>query len=226
MIFKKEKFMRIALVSLLISIASYASSAEFFVLPGTSTLLVLGETKVSDVEDFQRYISDEQIDSIILNGPGGNLEAGYAIAEIVLEHGLATTVPENTDCASACSIIFSAGRERVMENGSRLGFHLPFISLSPSDVADYCEALIGLDDPTYAGRFGAMRFLENLDSDPDCLMLTYQMGLRDMRRLSKYLVRDGISEDVLDLVINTQSSDMTWVNVPQAIRYGLVNSNQ
>ena len=218
--------MRIALVSLLISIASYASSAEFFVLPGTSTLLVLGETKASDVEEVQRYISDEQIDSIILNGPGGSIEAGYAIAEIVLEQGLVTTVPENTDCASACSIIFSAGSERVMENSSRLGFHLPFMSLSESDVGDYCKALINLNDPSDpSDPPGIIIFDPVRTLGPECLMLTYQMGLRDIRRLSKYLVRDGISEEVLDLIINTQSSDMTWVDVSEAREYGLVNSN-
>lgn len=74
--------MRIALVSLLISIASYASSAEFFVLPGTSTLLVLGETKTSDVEDIQRYIADEQIDSIILNAPEEVLRLGPRLRKL------------------------------------------------------------------------------------------------------------------------------------------------
>ena len=219
--------MRTALVSLLISIASYASSAEFFVLSGTSTLLVLGETKTSDVEEIQRYIADEQIDSIILNGPGGSLEAGYAIAEIILEQGLTTIVPKNTDCASACSIIFSAGTERVMEGGSRLGFHLPFVRLNDTnDVDKHCLVLKqrnGLGGFRTPSRGLTQGYSMNLDNY--CLMLTYQEGLRDMRRLSKYIARDGISEVVLDLIINTESSDMTWVGVAQAREYGLVNSN-
>lgn len=110
-----------------------------------------------------------------------------------------------------------------MEDGSRLGFHLPFVRLSQSDVRDYCEDLTNPEGRTT----DRLTRLPNpfADKSADCLMRTYQMGLRDMRSLSKYLTRDGISEVVLDLIINTQSSDMTWVGVAQAREYGLVNSN-
>jgi hypothetical protein len=215
--------MRYIMTACLISIATNALSAEFFVLPGTSTLLVLGETELTDVETIEQYITEEQVDALILNGPGGNLTAGYAIADIVLDQGLSTTVPENTDCASACSLIFSAGNTRKMESGSRLGFHLPFAVLSADEVEGYCNAVVpkNSNEDLSAVLFRATAGLEA--NVAECLMLTYQQGLRDIQRLSKILDRDDISEAVLDLIMDTESSDMTWVDVPQALEYGLMS---
>jgi len=208
--------MRSALLVFLMSLATYAPAAEFFVLPDSNTLLVLGETKTTDVEEINRYVAERQIDSLILKGPGGSLDAGYAIASIVLERGLSTTVPENTDCASACSLIFSAGKIRTMENGSRLGFHLPFAVLSTSTIDSYCDAIV---PPSQAANAFADFYKNNT---PDCLMFTYQRGLKDIRVLSRILDRDGISETVLDLIIDTPSGDMAWVDVSQAMEFGLV----
>lgn len=216
--------MRLAVMAFLVSLSSPAVAAEFFILPGTKTLLVLGETRTSDVDEFSRYVTDDKIDSIILNGPGGNLEAGYAIADIVLEQELRTTVPANTDCASACSLIFSAGKFRKMEEGSRLGFHLPFVVLSEAEVSNYCKALT--DNTQSTSIEPALSYIrQNNRPTPECLMLTYQMGLRDIRRLSRFLNRDNISADVLDLIIDTQSESMTWVEASQASRFGLVTSD-
>ena len=58
-------------------IASVSNAAEFFVIPGTSTLLVLGETEASDAETIQQYINDKGVDTFILRGPGGDLEAAF-----------------------------------------------------------------------------------------------------------------------------------------------------
>jgi hypothetical protein len=76
----------------------------------------------------------------MLKGPGGSLEAGYAIADLVLEHQLNVTIPASTDCASACSLIFVAGKNRKMEELSRLGFHLPFMALGAGyNSEQYCS---------------------------------------------------------------------------------------
>ena len=90
---------------LIATLATHISAAEFFVLPGTKTLLMMGETKATDVTILKSYIMQDKIDGLILKGPGGDLDAGYAIADVVLKFGLNITVPKNTECASACSLI-------------------------------------------------------------------------------------------------------------------------
>ena len=56
-----------------------------------------------------------------------------------------------------------------------------------------------------------------------CLEKTYQMGLKDIRKLQRYIDRDGISPKVLDLVIDTPSSEMYWINADKAAELGLTN---
>ena len=206
------------------AVPTYA--AEFFILPGTKTLLMMGETQAEDVQILRANIEDNDINALILKGPGGSLKAGYALANIVLENKLTITIPKDTDCASACSLIFVSGENRVMEKGSRLGFHLPFVDFEKLTVPDYCESispfkkrgLIRNDDTYYRG-------VRNARNDiPGCLMRAYQQGLKDIQKLSKIIMRDGISEDVLDLLINTPSDKMAWISLLDAKKYGLVNN--
>ena len=209
--------MRLSVFLVSIFLAGSAFAAEFFVLPGTKTLLMMGVTMPSDVEILENYINKNEIDGIILKGPGGNLHAGYAIAELMLKHNLDVQVPENTECASACSLIYAAGATRRMEPGSKLGFHLPFMLLDNEDIYEYCNALAEKTAVTSSLR---MIFAE---ADRDCLERTYQMGLRDIRKLERYLKRDGISENLLDIVIDTPTGEMTWLNPEEAAQLGLVN---
>lgn len=292
-------------VVLFISFASLGNAAEFFILPNTKTLLMMGETIPSDVATLSNYIEKGEVDSLMLKGPGGSLEAGYAIADLVLEHQLNVTIPANTDCASACSLIFVAGKNRKMEELSRLGFHLPFVALGAGyNSEQYCskikaspeieynadiivlntleEARLILAQIRAGSNFSelAMKFsiapsgssngqlgwfsigkmvtqfqsavldlnVEEISQPVDtifgwhiirlndvrqkriaaadqaeCLMLTYQQGLKDIKRLQKLVLRDGISEKVLDLVIETPSNEMTWVQTNDARKLGLVN---
>jgi hypothetical protein len=52
---------------------------------------------------------------------GGLTSEAVAAAEIVHQHGLDTYVMR--ECASACTLIFAAGRKRVLAHGGKLGFH-------------------------------------------------------------------------------------------------------
>jgi len=207
-----------AVLALFMTLTTQSWSAEFFVLPGTKTLLVLGETKNADVEIIKKYIADVEIDSLFLKGPGGSFMAGLSIANIVIENELSTSIPENTDCASACSLIFAAGSNRSMEAGARLGFHLPFLDFD-SDLIfgganKYCAQLKGNED-----------VFMHVKIDEECLKLTYLNAQEDMRLLSKILARDGISEEVIDLIYSTPAGDMSWMSVGDATDYGLVNTD-
>lgn len=290
---------------LLISCASMGNAAEFFILPNSKTLLMMGETIPSDVATLSKYIEKGEVDSLMLKGPGGSLEAGYAIADLVLEHKLNVTIPAKTDCASACSLIFVAGKNRKMEELSRLGFHLPFMALGEGNsLKQYCgnikvskkvefnadiivlntlseanrilnqirtgsnfselakefsispsgplggqlgwfaignmvtkfqsavlELKIGeISQPVDTNwgwhiiRLNDVRLEKVAATDTEeCVMLTYQKGLKDIKRLQRLVIRDGISEKVLDLVIETPSNEMTWVQTNDARELGLVN---
>ena len=209
-----------SIIVIYIASALNLQAAEFFVLPGTNTLLMMGETEAADVRTLINHIRIDEIDSLILKGPGGDLDAGYALAGVVLEKGLNVMVPKGTKCASACSLIFSAGKKRSLENGAMLGFHLPFVQLDKKGAAtDYCSQFKNDKPSTSEIIFN----IPGIVSNSTCLEKTYQMGLKDIRKLQRYLDRDGISPDVIDLMIDTPSSEMYWINSDKAAELGLTN---
>ena len=213
------KFIRSIILVSVVFYGNLLHAAEFFVIPGTTTLLLLGETSANDVDALRDAVEKQQVDTIILKGPGGNLEAAFVMADFIIENQLSTIVPEGTDCASACSLIFLAGANRTLEKGARLGFHLPFVSSSASrdEVDQLCMELSGngAGDGFLSGKIAWM-------IPPACAVKIYQMGLRDIRRLNALVVRDGISEELMDIIIDTMPENMTWVDAPRAVELGII----
>ncbi|WP_316201989.1 MULTISPECIES: hypothetical protein [unclassified Bradyrhizobium] len=70
-------------------------------------------------------------DVILLSSPGGNLDQGVLMGEVIRAHGLATAVgvADNAGrirpgfCASACVFAFAGGHTRYGLDGSALGVH-------------------------------------------------------------------------------------------------------
>lgn len=61
---------------------------------------------------------------IHLTSEGGLAEEGQALGEVIAAHHLTTFVPDF--CLSACTLAFVGGRERLLMDGARLGFHAPY----------------------------------------------------------------------------------------------------
>ena len=59
--------------------------------------------------------------TIRLNNNGGLISEAYRVGQIIAAHQLDTVVSE--ECVSACTIIFLAGKHRILEKDGRLGFH-------------------------------------------------------------------------------------------------------
>lgn len=198
-------------------VGTVAQAAEFFVIPGTTTLLLLGETSSNDVDALKKAVKNDKVDTIVLKGPGGNLEAAFSMADLIIEKQLATVVPKNTDCASSCALVFLAGSVRTLEEGARLGFHLPFLSseASEDDYRFLCRTL--------GAEAGVYKHLASHFIHPRCTVKIYQMGLRDIRRLNTLVVRDGISEKLMDIIIDTMPEQMTWVDGSRAAELGIVS---
>ena len=77
--------------------------------------------------------TNENIRVLILNSEGGYLEAGYDIADIVIDAELDTHV--DNVCESACATIFLAGKKRSLGLGGKIGFHSS--SWAAESIQDY-----------------------------------------------------------------------------------------
>lgn len=114
-----------------------ATAAEFLVIPGTSTLAILGDLRIGDVAQFERYV-DDGIEEVLLSSDGGSLEAAWQIGATILNNQISTRVADDNDCVSACAIMFLHGFERHLGWNARVGVHLPFFR-PDANLGDTCE---------------------------------------------------------------------------------------
>lgn len=83
--------------------------------------------------DLDALLANSQdLRQITLNSPGGNLNEARRLAQRVLQYGLDTHVVE--ECSASCLLAFTAGANRTLGRGAKLGFHrygLDFKQLMP-----------------------------------------------------------------------------------------------
>ena len=64
------------------------------------------------------------VSRIHLTSEGGIADEGQALGDVIAAHRLDTFVPDY--CVSACTLAFIRGRQRLMLEDARLGFHAPY----------------------------------------------------------------------------------------------------
>ena len=86
-----------------------------------NTLFMLNDIREGDSFSLRKALRSHEINTLVLASPGGSVLEGLNMAGIVFDKGLKVYVPEKARCASACSFIFFAGKERKAQG--RLGVH-------------------------------------------------------------------------------------------------------
>ena len=90
------------------------------------------------LRDFETALEAHQPSLLVLDSPGGRINASLAVARAVREAGLDTVVPQGAECASACAFLFIAGTRR--EARGRLGVHQFTSDLDRSEPINATEA--------------------------------------------------------------------------------------
>ncbi len=88
--------------------------------PGVLRLSGIFQYGVSDAL-ASALAHDPSIRRLELDSPGGDCGQGLALAALVEKRSLSTFVGHQ--CSSACTLVFVAGKERVLRAGAKLGFH-------------------------------------------------------------------------------------------------------
>jgi uncharacterized protein YecT (DUF1311 family) len=88
-----------------------------------------GSIQEGDADKFLAFAKladrdDEGLVVLVLNSPGGNVEAAFRVVDAMDNVRVYTTVPDSARCASACaSILFASGERRSVVGTGLLGFH-------------------------------------------------------------------------------------------------------
>lgn len=99
--------------------------------PQIKMKMVIGEGRIQE-GDAKKFLAsakmadrdEEGLVTLVLNSPGGNVEAAFRVVDAMDRVRVYTTVPNNARCASACaSVLFASGERRSVVGTGLLGFH-------------------------------------------------------------------------------------------------------
>jgi hypothetical protein len=97
---------------------------EFHVLANGQTLEFSGGITFGVAQEFERFLDAMAgVRTVRLNSIGGRILEAQKMSDMIRSRNLSTLVAK--DCLSACTIVFLAGKERMMLPTARLGFHQP-----------------------------------------------------------------------------------------------------
>ena len=91
-----------------------------------------------------------------------------------------------------------------MEEGAKLGFHLPFLQITnETKVKEFCSTATAV-----------------------CLTNAYKLGFQDMRMFSTIMSASEVSDEVIDDMLATSANDMFWYGPEEARKHNLVNTKK
>jgi hypothetical protein len=146
---KNARLMSLVSAAFLVGSFPTDSAAQSVRMVDDTTLKIEGPITEETGETFRAIVSDNNVRTVDLSSLGGLVYVALEIAELIHEAGINTWVRPNSECYSACSLIFLAGERRLADG--RLGVHQISFDrddnvLTQSIVADIFAAL---------SRFGA-----------------------------------------------------------------------
>lgn len=105
-------------------VAAPAQAGRIALQDGRSCAIsVAGRIEDGDALAFDALATSCPNALVVLSGPGGKVVPALAIGRDIRARGLRTLVPAGAACASACSLIWLAGTQRLLATDARIGFH-------------------------------------------------------------------------------------------------------
>jgi hypothetical protein len=102
--------------------AEFEARYAIRIMPGGEVVEVSGSFSWAVPQNLTATLaSAPRVRTVRLDSPGGYLRPALQVAEIIRVRGLDTYVPRM--CASACTVVFLAGKDRFLGPDARLGFH-------------------------------------------------------------------------------------------------------
>ncbi|MBP2462836.1 MULTISPECIES: PAN domain-containing protein [unclassified Rhizobium] len=155
-----------------------------------------GEIDVNSGLAFRRALQAAPNTKLVtLNSPGGNVQMGLLIADDIHQRKLATYIPKDSKCFSACSFVFLAGDERKVDGA--LGVH----QIS-SDSPDLVGAQLAISD--------IIEVLNRFGTPMDVMQVMFKTPPNDMHVFSQ----DEVVRYKLNREGGEPSSSPTVVDVP------------
>ena len=145
-----------------------------------------------DVDELDALLKSEQfIKEIELNSAGGDVDAAFYMADLIIDYELDTNV--NGTCESACTLMLLAGERRTVERGSWVGFHQSY-----------------WDAPYIQGYFERNKDTKGWSNAFEFASWMYEDTQREVLRNLQYFVERGVDADFAIKTMQATSDDMWY----------------
>lgn len=158
-----------------------------------------GDIDVNSGLNFRRALqATPNAKLVTLNSPGGNVQMGLLIADDIHQRKLATYIPKDSKCLSACAFVFLAGDERKVDGA--LGVH----QIS-SDSPDLVGAQLAISD--------IIEVLNRFGTPMDVMHIMFKTPPDDMHVFSQ----DEVAQYKLNRAAGSGASTEGTVDAPSSI---------
>ena len=145
-----------------------------------------------DVDELDALLKSEQsIKKIELNSAGGDVEAAFYMADLIIDYELDTNVKGT--CESACTLMLLAGERRTVERGSWVGFHQSY-----------------WDAPYIQGYFERNKDSKGWSNAFEFASWMYEDTQREVLRNLQYFVERGVDAGFAIKTMKATSDDMWY----------------
>ena len=126
-----------------------------------NTLFISGEINLGISDDMKKLLKQHRgVTRVQLSSIGGDLDESYRLQEIIQQHRLDTYVEDY--CYSACTLVFIAGRDRVISSDAVLGFHQYQMSMQTSGADAMAQRLQNKDGVYFRNRGVSQAFTNKM----------------------------------------------------------------
>ena len=157
-----------------------------------------------DVDELDALLKSEQsIREIELNSAGGDVEAAFYMADLIIDYELDTNV--NGTCESACTLMLLAGERRTVERGSWVGFHQSY--WDATYIQGYFER--NKDSKGWSNAFEFASWM-------------YEDTQREVLRNLQYFVERGVDAGFAIKTMKATSDDMWYPRRKELVSAGVI----
>ena len=157
-----------------------------------------------DYEYLRETLAENtSIKTLQLNSIGGLIETAFAMSDLIIDYELDTYV--KGECASACTTLLVSGENRIVERGSKVGFHQS--SWSADSMRDWYEY-----NKAYEGWDNVFEFTEWLYKD------TQESFYREMQ----FLIERNVDPLFAIKTLKAESDDMWYPRRKELISSGFI----
>ena len=188
------------IIFMVLFVSSFVKAAEIYIPEGQNFIMIQGTITKGDSKILDNlmseldYTNNLQPAHILLESGGGSLVEGVKMSVLIKLSGLSIIV--TSDCASACSVVFSSGNHKLIIGEGRIGLHTPY-------------------SPVYDDEGNLTDIIEEKEKSSSWWLMygSFISNLQDAE----------IAKRWIDFTYMTPSKDMFWITKDNASLFGITH---